>query len=536
MLRICFLLLHTHAALPSCLWPGPCRSVCGSIDSSLGGYGSVGSSPRVRSRSRSRGTKASKAPTSAGTPLKSHVESPSSESSVVLLVDVATAAARSEIDRLVSTDSDPELQKHASFDPAHQFGFLDFSSTTEMNNFLIRLGASASNEGISVMRCASSTPGVDPRAPAPGKTQADAAEPTLVLKNLPFAMTQVQLSAALSAIPGAAIPVEVTCRYNAAGAFSGMAFVRYRSRAAAESALLSLGDVDVFGRKVRAEFKRVETQRQSTNSLPKSNSAAAAAAAAMVSSWRDHPSMSVGSAAVGLGANSVENGTQSIDLGPVEVCAVLEAFRDGPDEEYVFPATLSSSSRRRIHTSAIHYGLQHVSEGNGHGKYVRVYKTSLKRHDFGNRNRTQSENASTLTGWLGSTRPRTLSGSYRPPPHSQPEGGSSLHVGSIGALRQRSHSARGAGLAATQVNASGGARPRANSGNLTSAPESIIRQPKAPDGSGGFARRARSSPHPLNPSSKPFEPPNQLTRLRADSKSFEPSAASSVATVAAKDS
>mmetsp|Transcript_41504 Transcript_41504/g.104680 ORF Transcript_41504/g.104680 Transcript_41504/m.104680 type:complete len:697 (+) Transcript_41504:143-2233(+) len=177
------------------------------------------------------------------------------------------------------------------------------------------------------------------------------ANPTLVLKNLPF---DLKAEALLGVLHGLACPPEnVALHYDSNGSFRGMAFVRYRNMSEAAEVHRVLNGLDISGRQVRIEYKRKpegEEQR-------------------VAQAWREQ----------------------------------LHEFKedeDGP-QELAFPPTLTSAQRRQIHTIADKLGLVHYSQRDGESRILIVSKRS-RSIKINGRQRSSSQVSGSEVGSFGS--------------------------------------------------------------------------------------------------------------------------------------
>eukprot|EP01133_Synstelium_polycarpum_P003785 gene3785-4364_t len=154
------------------------------------------------------------------------------------------------------------------FRERQNFGFVQFLDSDSADNAIERLGnREIDGQIIAIERIKRITPGKDPRIATVGSPQCSSLpttlpsmienkpDSTLVLKNLPFNLRQVQLQEILENINPSA-PQSVNFHYDSIGVFRGMAFVKYRLVEDAIKVFDALNGADVHGRRVRLEYKR----------------------------------------------------------------------------------------------------------------------------------------------------------------------------------------------------------------------------------------------------------------------------------------
>eukprot|EP01132_Coremiostelium_polycephalum_P001321 gene1321-1667_t len=154
------------------------------------------------------------------------------------------------------------------FRERQNFGFVQFLDSESADNAIEKLNnRDIDGQMILVERIKRITPGKDPRIASVGSPQCSSLpttlpsmienkpDSTLVLKNLPFNLKQVQLQEILESINPSA-PQSVNFHYDNIGVFRGMAFVKYRLVEDAVKVFEVLNGADVHGRRVRLEYKR----------------------------------------------------------------------------------------------------------------------------------------------------------------------------------------------------------------------------------------------------------------------------------------
>ncbi|EFA82140.1 hypothetical protein PPL_04560 [Heterostelium album PN500] len=154
------------------------------------------------------------------------------------------------------------------FRERQNFGFVQFLDSESADNAIEMLSnKEIDGQIIQIERIKRITPGKDPRVATVGSPQCSSLptqlpsmienkpDSTLVLKNLPFNLRQVQLQEILENINPSA-PQSVNFHYDSIGVFRGMAFVKYRLLEDAIKVFDALNGADVHGRRVRLEYKR----------------------------------------------------------------------------------------------------------------------------------------------------------------------------------------------------------------------------------------------------------------------------------------
>jgi R3H domain/RNA recognition motif len=281
-----------------------------------------------------------------------------------------------------------------------------------------------------------------------GATSNAQANPTLVLKNLPF---DLKAEALLGVLHGLAHPPEnVALHYDSNGSFRGMAFVRYHSMSEAAEVHRVLNGLDISGRQVRIEYKRKpegEEQR-------------------VAQAWREQ----------------------------------LHQFKEdesGP-QELTFPSTLTSAQRRQIHTIADKLGLVHYSQREGESRILIVSKRSrsIKINGRGRSNSVAGSGAAASS--LGSPSAHSYGSSWSDrgaaSSWSERNTSASLYGSSWSEREQHSPNSSAAHFEVGSLGSSAGSwRPRSVGGFNASSP-SVPRSHRSPSVSTGSVGRSRSSP------------------------------------------
>ena len=328
--------------------------------------------------------------------------------------------------------------------------------------------------------CGAATPGRDP------VMLAKYGEPTntLVLKNLPFHAEQQTVAETINNTSGIGSPLDVVCRLNASGAFSGMAYVYYQKPAQALQACKVLDGAIVLDRKIRVEFKR---QDQPARKRTQSMSSSKGWKSSLSNSYTSGHSLSGsftdrdGDNRAGSSSSHSTSHSTCHSKSPIGGSRPRSGSRSNSFSARYEPGSSSSSRPRSISNSR--QPPRPLSPGGGGG-------------DGGD----DGGGGSMSSVGLGGGRPRTISTSRCPPRAVNLESSAS---GSLGCGRPRTSSRN----TPKPVSPDGGGRPRTNSRQkpLVASPEeykprprsfthtgAVTRMPKGPDGTRGFRPRADS--------------------------------------------
>lgn len=155
------------------------------------------------------------------------------------------------------------LKAH-NFREKQSFGFLQFVDSDAYEKAVEKLNnLDVDGTKIVAEKCLRITPGRDPRT---HEANSEFKNSTLVLKNLPFQLKQEKLEEILNQY--STKPVNVSYLYDGTGMFRGMAFVKYKEIEHATNVFEHLNNLDITGRKVRVEYKRVTKDNE--NEKPES--------------------------------------------------------------------------------------------------------------------------------------------------------------------------------------------------------------------------------------------------------------------------
>eukprot|EP01114_Cavostelium_apophysatum_P021619 TRINITY_DN7596_c0_g1_i1.p1 TRINITY_DN7596_c0_g1~~TRINITY_DN7596_c0_g1_i1.p1 ORF type:complete len:445 (-),score=112.81 TRINITY_DN7596_c0_g1_i1:718-2052(-) len=145
-----------------------------------------------------------------------------------------------------------------NFRDKQSFGFLQFADNDSYERALEKLNNSdLEGTRLIVEKTHRITPGRDPRT---HEANSEFKNSTLVLKNLPFQLKQEKLEEILNGL--STKPLNVSYLYDGTGMFRGMAFVKYKEIEHATSVFEALNNLDISGRKVRVEYKRVTKESE----------------------------------------------------------------------------------------------------------------------------------------------------------------------------------------------------------------------------------------------------------------------------------
>eukprot|EP00127_Corallochytrium_limacisporum_P003697 Clim_evm29s152 gene=Clim_evmTU29s152 len=235
----------------------------------------------------------------------------------------------------------------ASLLEGQDFGFLQFLNDESVARALKDLhGAEFLGKRVSAERVPHITPGVDPRKSVSSDYAKNNA---IVIKNLPFNMTESEVHDVLNSTEGAPRARDIQLHYDNSHQFRGMVFVVYDSIEDAEKAYTAISGLDVGGRAVRCEYKKTNALRQSSL------------------------------ANISLSAN---DDYEPPDDECRKIWLQLQKFAQGPSHHLDFPSFLSAEQRRQIHIMAIKLGLNHQSQGEGDERFIMVWKPDSS-HDGG---------------------------------------------------------------------------------------------------------------------------------------------------------
>jgi len=178
----------------------------------------------------------------------------------VLFISAASYSDKLNSNAVIKlAESIGNLKKH-NFRDKQSFGFLQFNDSDTYEKAIEKLNdVEVDGTKVFVERCSRITPGRDPRT---HEANSEFKNSTLVLKNLPFQLKQEKLEELLNIYE--VKPVNVSYLYDGTGMFRGMAFVKYKEKEHATAVFESLNNLDINGRKVRVEYKRVTKESENT--------------------------------------------------------------------------------------------------------------------------------------------------------------------------------------------------------------------------------------------------------------------------------
>lgn len=287
-----------------------------------------------------------------------------------------------------------------------------------------RANSPGNTSNLSAMMPPNPTPlrfGTNMTAPAASPTgEADIIPTAIVIKNIPFNIKREQL---LHVIRDLGIPVPYAFNYHFdQGIFRGLAFANFHSPADANEVVAALNGLDVSGRKLRVEYKKVlqagekeriekekalkRMQLPNVNDKERKRDRASPSEASTIPSLGSLSTISPVAISPGIGGTpglSGKDGMQRItpdggktspyfsrlpvgeaqetsldlnDASTMEVYSRVLAFKDDRmRDELAFSKSLTPAERRVVHLVARSFGLNHFTVGSGDDCYVMVTKS-----------------------------------------------------------------------------------------------------------------------------------------------------------------
>jgi RNA recognition motif-containing protein len=300
----------------------------------------------------------------------------------------------------------------------------------------------------------------------------------IVIKNIPFAMKRDQLIAIIDELK---LPQPYALNYHFEnGAFRGLAFANFRIPGEADLVVNGLEGYDVMGRKIKVEYKKVLPPEEAARKDAERKASILA----------------------------LEDRVTEFDLSDPATRQLYEKmvqFRDDKTRfELVFAKTISGPERKLVRAIGQRLGFFYRTEDNGEERFFKVARKSapLALKDKVPRKYSMSAaprpNLAGLTPTLGTGIPAGLAIAD----HRVPVAVANLRAAEANSVtgRMRAYSMGAHDLPAQ--------RPamRKNS-MLSQAPPpgfNALRQPKGPDGVGGFGSTPGSRKGSLNPGAPPF--------------------------------
>ncbi|KAF7729444.1 hypothetical protein EC973_004424 [Apophysomyces ossiformis] len=233
------------------------------------------------------------------------------------------------------------------------------------------------------------TPGSPQISPISNVNETDPVIPTaIVIKNIPFSVKKEALLGLLSTMD---IPAPYAFNYHLDnGVFRGLAFANYRTPQETDLVVKVLNGLDVGGRKLRVEYKRV---------LP----------AALEKEKEDRKRgkeevspLERKSSGHALRQYSPEEDT--LDMNDPAILQLYEHFllfrSDTSRQEIALPKSLTTKERRDAHMIAEKLGLVHYSEGFGPDRQLYIGKkvTNMPQH-LHSPAKFKSRSAQLTNGW-----------------------------------------------------------------------------------------------------------------------------------------
>lgn len=215
----------------------------------------------------------------------------------------------------------------------------------------------------------------------------------IVIKNIPFSVKKDALLTKLSSLD---VPAAYAFNYHFDnGVFRGLAFANYRTAEETEIVVNTINGLDIGGRKLRVEYKKVLPNSNSSTNLAELNNSYSNDNITMSNSnsssllgnnrKKEREIITSPSTSSQLGSpitterrlpsNPDEDNLDLNDPNVLELYSFLLLFRGDPNTNQVaLPKTLSAKERRDAHLIADRLGLAHYSDGFGSDRQVVIEK------------------------------------------------------------------------------------------------------------------------------------------------------------------
>ncbi|TAQ86256.1 hypothetical protein B7494_g5434 [Chlorociboria aeruginascens] len=226
-----------------------------------------------------------------------------------------------------------------------------------------------------------------PNQSQPKEAEEDLIPTAIVIKNIPFAIKKETLIEIMTS-SGCPLPYAFNYHFDG-GVFRGLAFANFSTPEDTAKAILLLNNLDINGRKLRVEYKRMlpaaerdrieREKRERRGQLQEQHQPMAPA--------QLHSQSSMNSINSGIQAKSPSpvsmrtmdnagfNGLDMNDRKTLEYYTKISVFQAAEAQEALaFPSDVSPADRRIIHTLAHNMGLEHRSEGTGDMRQVQLFK------------------------------------------------------------------------------------------------------------------------------------------------------------------
>lgn len=233
----------------------------------------------------------------------------------------------------------------------------------------------------------------------PPTTDSDIIPTAIVIKNIPFNIKREQLLQVIVRFYtnkrdlGTPVPYAFNYHFDQ-GIFRGLAFANFHSPSEASEVVAALNGLDVSGRKLRVEYKKVlqagEKERiEKEKALKRMHYAQSQDRERKKDRSMEHPlefpayKDSASNVHIPAATGEIaENAHIDLnDASTLEIYSRVLLFRDDRmRDELSFSRSLSASERHVVHVVAQKLGLFHYTLGEGDDKYVLVTKTEMPQH------------------------------------------------------------------------------------------------------------------------------------------------------------
>lgn len=244
---------------------------------------------------------------------------------------------------------------------------------------------------------------------APSDTDDELIPTAIVIKNIPFAVKKEQLQSVMTELN---LPLPYAFNYHFDnGVFRGLAFANFTSAEETAAVIDRLNHYELQGRKLRVEYKkmlplqereRIEREkRERRGQLEEQHRPMAgptlhaqASMTSLSSRMQAASPTPMAQRTTKLGRSSPLPGFQQqpltahqeVDMNDPEVLSLyskLLLFKEDQNQETsIFPANLTPTQRRTVHTLAHNMGLGHESQGAGNQRQVRVFRASTSGYNI----------------------------------------------------------------------------------------------------------------------------------------------------------
>ncbi|KAG8526181.1 uncharacterized protein KY384_000174 [Bacidia gigantensis] len=217
----------------------------------------------------------------------------------------------------------------------------------------------------------------------------------IVIKNIPFAVRKEQLLDLMSTL-GLPLPYAFNYHFDN-GVFRGLAFANFTSAEETEVVISTLNHYDIQGRRLRVEYKKMlplqERERIEREKRERRGQLEEQHRPIPGSSLQNQPSMSSMASRPTNTPSPIGGQIEMPNLNDPNTLRLYDELRlfkeDLKREALIFPAHLSASDRRIVHSLAHSMSLIHHSHGNGEQRQVHVYRHERLSPPLGNVNTIQ---------------------------------------------------------------------------------------------------------------------------------------------------